>query len=44
MKLATEMDLGSMMYITNFIKIGSGIQKLIGGGQKHRHTNRVEIT
>jgi hypothetical protein len=32
MKYAIEMDSGAMIYILNFIKIGSGIQKLIGGG------------
>jgi hypothetical protein len=31
MKYAIEMDSRAMMY-TSFIKIGSGIQKLIGGG------------
>jgi hypothetical protein len=31
MKHAVEMGLGSMIYIPNFIKIGSAIQKLIGG-------------
>jgi hypothetical protein len=31
MKYVVEMDSGAMMYIPGFIKIGSGIQKLIGG-------------
>jgi hypothetical protein len=31
MKYAVEMGSGAMIYITRFIKIGSGIQKLIGG-------------
>jgi hypothetical protein len=31
MKYAVEMGSGAMIYIPNFIKIGSGIQKLIGG-------------
>jgi hypothetical protein len=31
MKYAVEMGLGVMKYIPNFIKTGSGIQKLIGG-------------
>jgi hypothetical protein len=31
MKYAIEMDLDAMIYIPSFIKIGSGIQKLIGG-------------
>jgi hypothetical protein len=30
MKYAVEMCLGAMMYIPNFLKIGSGIQKLMG--------------
>jgi hypothetical protein len=30
-KYAAEMGLGGMTYIPSFIKIGSGIQKLIGG-------------
>jgi hypothetical protein len=31
MKYATEMRSGVMIYISSFIKIGSGIRKLIGG-------------
>jgi hypothetical protein len=31
MKYAFEMGSGAMIYIPSFIKIGSGIQKLIGG-------------
>jgi hypothetical protein len=31
MKHAVEMSSGVMIYIPSFIKIGSGIQKLIGG-------------
>jgi hypothetical protein len=30
MKSAVEMGSGAVMYIRSFIKIGSGIQKLIG--------------
>jgi hypothetical protein len=30
MKSAVEMGSGAMMHIPSFIKIGSGIQKLIG--------------
>jgi hypothetical protein len=41
MKYAVEMGSGAMMYIPSFIKIGSGIQKLIQG--IHRHTNRKVI-
>jgi hypothetical protein len=32
MKYATEMGSGAIIYIPSFIKLGSGIQKLIGGG------------
>jgi hypothetical protein len=42
-KYAVEMSSGPMIYIPRFIKTGSGIQKLIGGGGLHRHTDRVEI-
>jgi hypothetical protein len=31
MKYAVEMGLGALIYIPSFIKIGSGIQTLIGG-------------
>jgi hypothetical protein len=31
MKYATEMGSGAMIYIPSFVKIGSGIQKLIRG-------------
>jgi hypothetical protein len=37
MKYATEMGSGAMIYIPSFIKIGSGIQKLMDRGI-HRHT------
>jgi hypothetical protein len=36
MNYAVEMGSGAMIYIPSFMKIGSGIQKLIGG--IHRHT------
>jgi hypothetical protein len=35
MKYAVEMGSGVMIYIPNFIKTGSGIQKLIRGIQRH---------
>jgi hypothetical protein len=38
------MGSGTMMYIPSFIKIGSGIQKLIGEEGIHRHTDNMEIT
>jgi hypothetical protein len=37
MKYAVEMCSGAMIYISSFTKIGSGIQKFMGGGI-HRHT------
>jgi hypothetical protein len=37
MKHAVEMDSGAMIYIWSFIKIGSGIQKLMGWGDELRH-------
>jgi hypothetical protein len=41
MKYDVEMCSGAMIYIPSFIKIGSAIQKLIGG--IHRHTDSMEI-
>jgi hypothetical protein len=32
MKYVVEMGSGAIMYIPSFIKTGSGIQKLMGGG------------
>jgi hypothetical protein len=32
MKYAVDMGSGAMIYVPNFIKTGSGIQKLMGGG------------
>jgi hypothetical protein len=43
MKYAVELDAGGMTYIPSFIKIGSGIQKLIGEGI-HRHTDSMVTT
>jgi hypothetical protein len=40
-KYTIEIGLGAMMYILSFIKIDSGIRKLIGG--IHRHTDNMEI-
>jgi hypothetical protein len=37
MKYAVEMGSGGNIYIPSFLKIGSGIQRLIGG--IHRHTD-----
>jgi hypothetical protein len=41
MKYAVEMGSGAMIYISSFIKIGSGVLKLIGG--IHRHTDSMKI-
>jgi hypothetical protein len=41
MKYVVEMGSGVIIYIPSFIKIGSGIQKLVGG--IHSHTDRKEI-
>jgi hypothetical protein len=32
MKYAVEMGSGAMIYISSFIKVGSAIQNLMGGG------------
>jgi hypothetical protein len=42
MRYAVEMGLGAMTYIASFIKIGLGIQKLIG--VIHRHTDSMVIS
>jgi hypothetical protein len=43
MKYAVEMGSGAMIYIPSFMKIGSGIQKLMGVGiHRHRqHSDRI---
>jgi hypothetical protein len=45
MKYAVEMGSGAMIYISSFIKIGSGIQKLMGWNmQTHRqHEDRISL-
>jgi hypothetical protein len=45
MKHPIEMDSGAMIYISDFIKIGSAIQKLIRGDtQTHReHGDRISL-
>jgi hypothetical protein len=40
MMYATEMGSGSMIYIPSFIKIGSAIQKLIGGDTQTQTARR----
>jgi hypothetical protein len=42
MNYAAEMGSGAMIYEPIFIKTGSDIKKLMGGGG-HRHTDRMEI-
>jgi hypothetical protein len=44
MKYAVEMDSGATIYIPSFIKIGYGVQKIMGGGGVHRQTVSMEIT
>jgi hypothetical protein len=34
------MGSGAVIYIPGFIKIGSGVQKLIGGIHRHTHTEK----
>jgi hypothetical protein len=45
LKYAIEMGSGAMIYLPRFIKIGSAIQKLIGGcKQTHRqHGDRISL-
>jgi hypothetical protein len=43
MKYAAEIGSGAMICIPSFIKIGSGIQKLIERGI-HRHTDSMVIS
>jgi hypothetical protein len=38
MKYATELGSGAMIYIPSFIKIGSGIQNLMGVGNTETQT------
>jgi hypothetical protein len=42
MKYSVEMGSDAMMYVPNFIKIGSGVQKLIG--RIHRHTDSMVVS
>jgi hypothetical protein len=35
MEFAVEMGLGAMIFIPSYVKIGSGIEKLIGGHRQH---------
>jgi hypothetical protein len=42
MKYAVEMGSGALIHVQSFIKIGSGIQNLIGG--MHRYTDSKVIS
>jgi hypothetical protein len=42
MKYAVQMGSGGLMYVSSFIMIGSGIQKLIAG--IHRQTESIIIS
>jgi hypothetical protein len=49
MNYAVEMGLGVVIYKPSFIKIGSGVQKLIGGDtythtQTHTHRQEGDLT
>jgi hypothetical protein len=41
MKYAVEMGSGAIIYIQSFIKNGSDIQKLMGGGGDRQHRDRI---
>jgi hypothetical protein len=41
MKCAAEMGSGVMIHIPSFIKIDSGVQKLLGGVHRHRQLGDV---
>jgi hypothetical protein len=38
-----EMGAGTMIYIPSFIKLGSGIQKLMGGGDTQLHRQQDDF-
>jgi hypothetical protein len=43
MKYTVEMGSGARRYVPDLIKIGSGIQKLMGGGRIHRHRQHCDV-
>jgi putative component of toxin-antitoxin plasmid stabilization module len=43
-ELAVEMGSGAVIYVPSFMKTGSGIQKLMGGGGIHIHTDSNAIS
>jgi hypothetical protein len=42
MKYTVEMGSGAVIHVSDIIKIGSGIQKLMGGGI-YIHTNLISL-
>jgi hypothetical protein len=40
-KYAVKMGSGALIYIPGFLKIGSGIQKLMGGGYTDIHSKLI---
>jgi hypothetical protein len=42
MKYAVEMGSGAMIYVLSFVKIGSGVQKLMG--VRDSQTDKMDIT
>jgi hypothetical protein len=44
MKYAVEMGSGATICMPSFMKIGSGIQKLMRGGGGHIHTDSMVIS
>jgi hypothetical protein len=44
MKYAAEMGSGAMIYIPNFIKVGSAVQILMGGGGRSQTSWRAHKT
>jgi hypothetical protein len=34
------MGSGTVIYVPSFVKIGSGVQKLLMGGEVYRHTHK----
>jgi hypothetical protein len=43
MKQVVEVGSGVTIYIPSFIQTGSGLQKLIGEGGIHRHTEKMKL-
>jgi hypothetical protein len=38
------MDSGSVIHVPNVMKIGSGVQRLIGGIHRHTHTRTATLS